>query len=217
MDLSAIDLILKKSSEFPKYFNFSKGSFGNSYNLAHIGTGILLAMIFLLSIACYVHYHEYKCRKNMPLDPLTQLTGSKHSLVLNQSTQKLNAHCSNKKHQLHKHYNCQTSGLLKVFEQGGHSHLVNAQHDCHGAHFPLDNQHDHCRTNRMSSKLQQRTPSHSGSLVRNGGRTVVRDSLHSSAANNPGGLLVVGTGTNLSTSMDGGLLIRERMPKISIV
>ncbi|VDP98051.1 unnamed protein product [Trichobilharzia regenti] len=245
-------------------------SFGNSYNLAHIGTGILLALIFLLSIACYVYYHEYKRRKNMPLDPLTELTGSKHSLALNQSTQKLNAHCSNKKHQLHKHHNCQTSGLLcdllteketdvssvkkhqhhrhhyphaqhlshshqipshthphrhhhhhnhnrKVFEQGGHSHLVNAQHDYHGAHFPLDNQHDHCRTNRMSNKLQQRTPSHSGSLVRNGGRTVVPDSLHSSAANNPGGLLVAGTGTNLSTSMDGGLLIRERMQKISIV
>ncbi|CAH8642872.1 unnamed protein product [Heterobilharzia americana] len=246
-------------------------SFGTSYNLAHIGTGILLALILLLGIACYIYYREYKRRKNMPLDPLTELTSSKHSLALNQPAQKLNAHCSNKKHPLHKHHNSQTAGLLcdssnekeivftdsgsvkkhqhhrhhyqhqhiphshqipphthshrhyhhnhnrKMFEQGGHSQSINTQHVYHAAHFLSDNQHDHFRTNRSNSKMQHRTPSHSGSLVKNGGGTVISDSLHSSTGNNTGGLFVGGTGTNMPTNIDGGLLIREKMQKISIV
>ncbi|CAH8625680.1 unnamed protein product [Schistosoma intercalatum] len=244
-----------------------------SYNLVHIGTGILLALILLLGIACYIYYREYKRRKHMPLDPLTELTGSKPSLSLNQSAHRLTTHCPNKK-QLHKCHNSQSTGLLcdlstekemvftdigpikkhqhqqhyhhhqhrhllhshqlpphahshryhhhsynkKMTEHSTHSQLINASHDCHSSHFSLDNQHDYCHTIRLNNKTQHRTSSHSGSLVKNGGGTVISDSVHScGGSNNNTSGLIVGTGRNLSTTADGGLLIREKMQKISIV
>ncbi|KAK4476075.1 hypothetical protein MN116_001300 [Schistosoma mekongi] len=249
----------------------SSCSFGVSYNLAHIGIGILLALILLLGIACYVYCREYNRRKHMPIDPLTELTGAKHSLALNQQEYKLSTHCPNK--QPHKYNNSQNTGALcglsaetetmftdigpikkhhyaqhhhhqhhhlihshqlqphthshrfhhhshnrKVTEQSAYSQLDNTLHDGHRSHILLDSQHDYCHTIRPNNKMHHRTPSHSGSLVKNDVGVVISDTIHScGGSNNNTSGLIVGTGTNLLTAMDRGLLIREKMQKISIV
>ncbi|CAI2737216.1 unnamed protein product [Dicrocoelium dendriticum] len=223
--------------------NFSSGAGAITYNFVHISVGVIMTFVLLFVLIGIVYYRERK-RRRMHMDPLAELTGSKHSLAPSQA--------SNKSYHRQSHpRKCDTGHAHIHSRQNSRTHLSmdNSRTSVYSSTYRSSKRHPRSQDRRTNHIVPRSNliPSHNctsryqlipihnlpkQSSHHSPGRhrskspcrmthghscTLRRTGSHRSGSSRSGRMSHGATSCVLSGDNDSGHLTRERMQTISIV